>query len=181
MTKENVHFGLMGPGKVAGRFLAPALAKARGACLWSVLGRESERTHEFARTHQAKAPHSAFVNLDEFLKDPELDAVLIATPDNLHAECAIAALEAGRPVLIEKPVCSSAAEAWRVADTAERTALPAGVGYHLRFHAGSAGWSIASTTAGSAHRFTCACNGRTARRLQRRTGAREMQPRHGGP
>jgi xylose dehydrogenase (NAD/NADP) len=133
---KTINFGLIGPGRVADQRLAPALGGSQQARLWSVLGRNGDHTSAFARKHDAKAAQPAFTDLKQFLADPDLDAVLIATPDHLHAEFAIAALESGHAAFIEKPITSNVAEAWPLVDAAVRTGLPAGVCYHLRFHEG---------------------------------------------
>ncbi len=58
--------------------------------------------------------------LDELLDDPELDAVVLATPVPTHAELAIAVAEAGKHCFVEKPLATTAADAERAVDAAER-------------------------------------------------------------
>jgi len=135
-SNECVRFGLIGPGKAASQFLAPALEQAQGARLWSVHGPNATRTLEFARKHGAESPRKAFVNVDEFLGDSELEAVLIATPDSTHADYITAALQSGKPVFVEKPMCATVSEGLRIADAALKLRIPVGVGYQLRHHLG---------------------------------------------
>jgi 1,5-anhydro-D-fructose reductase (1,5-anhydro-D-mannitol-forming) len=70
------------------------------------------------------------------LKDDELDAVIIASPDGLHASQAIAAAEAGKHVFVEKPMATELDDAKRMIDAAVANDVQLGVAYHLRWHAG---------------------------------------------
>jgi predicted dehydrogenase len=133
---REIRYGLVGTGSIADDAHAPALAAATNSCLWSVLGRSSDRAQIFAGKHQARGPKPAYSSLDEFLGDEALDAVIITVPDRLHFEYAKAALEAGKHVLVEKPMVTTAADAQVLVDLARRQGLILGVGYHLRFHPG---------------------------------------------
>lgn len=129
-------FALLGTGRISAWQLAPALALAGGARLWSVLSRDRTRAEAFARTHGAAAPQPAHDDLSTLLADPELDAVLVATPDGLHAAQSLAAIEAGKHVLVEKPMATSSADATRMVEAAARAGVRLGVAHHLRWHAG---------------------------------------------
>src|SRR4051812_7910388 len=67
-----------------------------------------------ARAQTAAAGAMVFPDPRSLIKSDRVGAVLIATPDATHGELALACLEAGKPVLCEKPLASSAAEALRV-------------------------------------------------------------------
>jgi predicted dehydrogenase len=66
------------------------------------------------------------------VEDPEIQVVDIATPNDLHAEMAIAAAEAGKHILCEKPLARSAAEAKRMLDAVERAGVVHLVGHQYR-------------------------------------------------
>ncbi len=88
-------------------------------------------------TDEAKALAAAvgaahFGDLDSCLASAKPDGAIIATPNQLHADHAVTCLEAGVPVLIEKPIADSLSAADRIADAAERTGLPVLVGHHRR-------------------------------------------------
>jgi predicted dehydrogenase len=134
--RREVRYGLVGTGSIADDAHAPALATATNSCLWSVLSRSRDRAENFARKHHAQGPKPATCSLGELLDDEALDAVIITVPDRLHFEYAKAALEAGKHVLIEKPMVTTAADALVLVDLARRQGLILGVGYHLRFHPG---------------------------------------------
>ncbi|HEX6937905.1 MAG TPA: Gfo/Idh/MocA family oxidoreductase [Longimicrobiales bacterium] len=71
---------------------------------------------------------------EEVLADPEIDAVVIATPAPAHAEMAIAALDAGKHVFVEKPLALGVADAERAAAAADRSAKILMVGHLLEYH-----------------------------------------------
>ena len=64
------------------------------------------------------------------------DAVVVASPNSMHAEHALAAIEAGRPVLIEKPMATTVEDAERIAAAAEAGGVKCAVAMNLRFHRG---------------------------------------------
>ena len=106
-----LRWGLVGPGRIAHRF-ADALAAVPGARLVAVTGRDADRAREFAsRWVQAGQMAAAGSDLNALLNDPEVDAVYVATPHSAHAEAVAAALRAGKPVLCEKPLAPTAAQA----------------------------------------------------------------------
>jgi predicted dehydrogenase len=75
--------------------------------------------------------HASYADL---LADPEIDAVYNPLPNGLHAEWSIAALEAGKHVLCEKPFTANATEAEAVAAAATRTGLVVMEAFHYRYH-----------------------------------------------
>jgi predicted dehydrogenase len=90
-----------------------------------------------AALEQAKtiAPHATLLtSVDAALCDPRIDAVVIATPAATHAALTCAALEAGKHVLVEKPMALSMADARLVAATAAKTRRVCLVGHLLVFH-----------------------------------------------
>jgi myo-inositol 2-dehydrogenase / D-chiro-inositol 1-dehydrogenase len=70
--------------------------------------------------------------LEELLAWPGVEAVVIASPNDLHADQALAALRAGKHVLVEKPLALDVAAARRVADAAKHTGLVLAVGLEMR-------------------------------------------------
>jgi predicted dehydrogenase len=93
-------FGIVGTGMIAG-YHAEAIAAARGARLVGVSGRSPESVAEFARKH---AVPFATTHLDELLGQPGLQVVCITTPSGAHLEPALAAMRAGKHVVVEKPL-----------------------------------------------------------------------------
>ncbi len=131
-----MNIGVLGTGSIADSNLAPALQRVEGAQLWSVLSRDRGRARRFARRHGAASLEPAHDSLETLLADPGLDAVVIATPDHLHAGQAIAAARAGKHVLVEKPMATTVAEGRAMVEACESAGVRLAVGYHLRWHAG---------------------------------------------
>ena len=131
-----VNFAIIGPGRIADNSLAPGLAGAPGARLWSVLSRDRNRAGQFAERHGAAASNPAHDRLDELLADAELDAVIVASPDRLHAEQTIAAARAGKHVLVEKPMATDIDSARGMVEACREAGVKLGVAYHMRWHAG---------------------------------------------
>ena len=126
-----LRLGLIGTGAFASRCLTPALRAAAGVRFHSVLSRDPERGHAFAAREGAGAAHA---ELERFLADPELDAVLVATPDPTHEAIVLAAAAARKHVLCEKPLATTAAAARRMRDACARAGVRLALGYHTRHH-----------------------------------------------
>ncbi len=131
-----MNLAILGTGGIAHARLAPAICHAEDVQLWSVLSRSPGRAAAFAKTHDARAPEPAHADLDVLLRDPELHAVVIATPDKLHAPQTIAAARAGKHVLVEKPMATSVEECEAMVQACEEAGVKLGVAYHLRWHQG---------------------------------------------
>jgi predicted dehydrogenase len=131
-----IHMGIIGLGGIADDQHAPALEKVDEACLWSVLSRDMEKAQRFAMKHGASAPKPAYSDLVSFLSDENLDAVIITSPDKLHAKYGLAAAEAGKHVLIEKPMSTDVHSCRMITDACARSDIRLGVAYHLRWHDG---------------------------------------------
>lgn len=106
-----VGFGYWGPN------LARNIAERPEFRLMGLCERDPERGMEFARRYPGCAVED---DLDALLLDPEVQAVSIATPPRTHFELARRALEAGKHVMVEKPLATSAAEAEELIEIATR-------------------------------------------------------------
>ncbi len=116
-SAKPVRWGVLGTANIArGQFL-PALRQADGVAA-AVAGRDPARTSAYA---QANEIGRAITGYQDLLADPDIDAVYIALPNALHAEWTIRALEAGKPVLCEKPLCGTLADTERVLTAARTT------------------------------------------------------------
>ncbi|MCK5147288.1 Gfo/Idh/MocA family oxidoreductase [bacterium] len=106
MQKKVFRWGIIGPGRIAHRF-AQGIKAAVDAELYAVASRDVARSRVFARNYGAEKAYASYVDL---LEDSKVDAVYIATPHCFHFDQALMALEAGKPVLCEKPLTVNAAQ-----------------------------------------------------------------------
>ena len=85
----------------------------------------------------AQFPHArATGDVEELLADPDLDAVVIATPVPMHAEMAVRVLNAGKHCFVEKPLAQSVADAERAVEAARESGRLLMVGHLLEYHPG---------------------------------------------
>ena len=129
--------GLLGVGD-AGSHHAHALvaAQAEGTLAWTAVGgRDIVKTAAKCRELGMSA-HARVVSPDELLGGEHCDAVIIATPDGLHFEHAMAAYAAGLHVLVEKPIALTLIHASDLVTTARDKERVLQVGYHRRHHVG---------------------------------------------
>jgi predicted dehydrogenase len=115
-----VRWGIVGTANIARRFFLPAVREAGGEVA-AVAGRDAERTTQWARDNMIGR---AVVGYQGLIDDPGVDALYIPLPNALHGEWTIRALRAGKPVLCEKPLTGSLAEAERVLAVARETGTP---------------------------------------------------------
>ena len=127
---------ILGPGGIADDQHAPAVVAHPDATLWSVLSRSAERGADFARRHGLMSPNPVHTSLGTLLDDSELDGVIIATPDRLHEEQTIAAAQAGKHILLEKPMATSLEACDRMHEACEQAGVKLAMAYHHRWHAG---------------------------------------------
>ena len=97
----------------------------------SLIGRRREPTQEVADKYGI--PHVA-TDLAESLALPEVDAVILCTPTQMHAEQSIQCLQAGKHVQVEIPLCDNLADGQRVAEVQKKTGLVAMCGHTRRFN-----------------------------------------------
>jgi predicted dehydrogenase len=127
VTPPPVRWGLIGCGDVAAKRVAAALRDAEGSELVAVARARAELAAEFAERHGARRWHAGW---RELLRDPEVDAVYLATPVRLHAEQAVAAAESGKHVLCEKPMALDPAGCRAMIDAARSAGVRLGVAYY---------------------------------------------------
>jgi predicted dehydrogenase len=112
-----VRWGFLGAGGIAGK-LAQDLAGTPGNVLAAVAARDAGRAADFADRFGAGAARP-YGDYRALVEDPDVDVVYIATTHPMHREQALLAIGAGKPVLIEKPVCLNAGDAAEVFGAAE--------------------------------------------------------------
>ncbi|MFJ5559659.1 Gfo/Idh/MocA family oxidoreductase [Streptomyces sp. NPDC093250] len=121
MTGTPLRVGLVGYGLAGSVFHAPLIAATKGLALDTVVTSNPERQQQaraaFPDVRIAATPNELFDRADE------LDLIVIASPNKTHVPLATAALEAGLPVVVDKPIAGTAAEARALAALAEERGL----------------------------------------------------------
>ncbi len=112
-----VRWGIIGTANIARAAFLPGLRSAGGVAA-AVAGRDAGRTGEFASENGVERSITGYQPL---IDDPDVDALYIPLPNALHAEWTIRALEAGKPVLCEKPLCGTLPDTERVLAVARQT------------------------------------------------------------
>ena len=101
--KENYNWAILGAGRISRKF-ASGLKELSNARCYAVAARSWERAEAFRAEHGFEKAYGSY---EEMLADPEVDAVYIATTNNVHFEHTMMCLEAGKAVLCEKPFASN--------------------------------------------------------------------------
>jgi len=128
---QSVRWGLIGCGDIARRRVAPALRALPNCELLAVSRARAEHAESFAREFGAGRWYADWRLL---LADADVEAVYIATPVHLHAQQTVAAAEAGKHVLCEKPMAMSVAECDRMIAACAANDVQLGVAYYRRFY-----------------------------------------------
>jgi predicted dehydrogenase len=130
-----IRFGIAGFGIHAVRRLMPGFALARNCKVVALARRDSNKAREAAA--QYGIPH-VFASTEELSRCPEVDAVLVATPNARHLQDVLTAVAAGKPVLCEKPMGMNADECRRMVEAARNAGVLLGVAQVFRFEESTA-------------------------------------------
>ena len=104
----SVKWGVLGTANIAKCCTIPGMMMADNCELFAVAGRSSSKAQNYAQEFGFKKYYEGY---EKLLEDPEVQAVYIPLPNNLHKEWVIKALKAGKHVLCEKPLALNAADA----------------------------------------------------------------------
>jgi predicted dehydrogenase len=126
-TPAEVRWGLIGCGDIAAKRVAGALRDTPASALVAVARRRADLAEAFARQHGARR---SYADWHDLVRDPEIDAVYVATPVRLHPEHTIAAAEAGKHVLCEKPMALDVDGCQRMIAAARANRVRLGVAYY---------------------------------------------------
>lgn len=107
---KQFQFGILGAGSIAHKF-CDAVGKVDGACVAAVASKEQKRAWRFAKRHQIE---DFYDNYEQLLAREDLDAIYIATTHNFHYENIMRCLEHDKPVLCEKSMVPTAAQAQEI-------------------------------------------------------------------
>src|SRR4051794_27490191 len=116
---QEIRWGIVGPGRIA-QSVVNDFAVVDGARVVAVASRSLDRAQAFAARHAIERAHGSYA---EILGDPDVDVLYIATPHPQHQAIALAALRAGKALLVEKSFTATAAGAVEVVNLARETGV----------------------------------------------------------
>jgi len=129
MTLNEVNWGIIGCGNVTELKSGPAFNKVERSKLVAVMRRNAALAEDYAKRHSVPKWYSDGL---ELINDPDVNAVYIATPPDTHASYAIAAMRAGKPVYVEKPMARNYQECQEMIRVSKETGIQLFVAYYRR-------------------------------------------------
>lgn len=126
---DRIRAGIIGAGAISQIVHLPIFVERKDVEVVALADRDVHKAETLSRRYDVPV----VVDPDDMLELDELDAVVLCTPNHLHEEMAIAALEAGKHVLVERPLASTSKGAARVLEVAEKSGRVLSVGLPHRF------------------------------------------------
>jgi len=126
---HTVRWGIIGCGNVTEVKSGPGFQETPHSRLVHVMRRQGELARDYARRHDVPAWSD---NAGTLIRDPQVDAVYVATPPGNHLDYALACAEAGKPCYVEKPMARNHDECVRMVAAFEAAKLPLFVAYYRR-------------------------------------------------
>jgi predicted dehydrogenase len=125
-----IRYGILGFGLHAVRRLMPGFELARNCRVTALSRRNLEEARASSKQYGIA---QAFDSTEQLCRSPEVDAVLVTTPNSCHLNDVLLAISCGKPVLVEKPMGMNAAECKRMVEAAKKAKLLLGVAQVFRF------------------------------------------------
>ncbi|NTV79916.1 MAG: Gfo/Idh/MocA family oxidoreductase, partial [Candidatus Aminicenantes bacterium] len=128
---RKVGWGILGCAGIAEKAFIPAVLASRNGFLAAIAARDEARAKDWGVRYDI---HTVLRTYQDLVEDPAVDAVYIPLPNDLHAEWAIRAAQAGKHVLCEKPLAMNAAEAQAMIAAAAAAGVLLMEGFMYKFH-----------------------------------------------
>jgi predicted dehydrogenase len=128
-ASKTIGWGIIGCGAVTESKSGPGFQKARGSRLVAVMRRTAERASDYAARHGVPRWYD---DAQALVRDPEVDAVYVATPPSSHREYTLLAARAGKPVYVEKPMALNFGECEEMIAACREAGVPLFVAYYRR-------------------------------------------------
>ena len=126
---QKIKWGIIGCGDVTELKSGPAFNKVNDSELVAVMRRDGAKAKDYAYRH--KVP-KWYDDAGLLINDPDINAIYIATPPSSHESYTLAAIEAGKPVYVEKPMAMNYVTASNMADTAAANNIKLSVAHYRR-------------------------------------------------
>jgi predicted dehydrogenase len=127
---SKIHWGLLSTARI-NRSLIPPIHQSKQSELVAVASRDQAQASAYAHEWGIPTAHGSY---EALLADPKVDVIYISLPNSLHPEWTIKALEAGKHVLCEKPICLSVAEMDQITDAVASTGKVVAEAFMYRHH-----------------------------------------------
>ncbi|MEO5681376.1 MAG: Gfo/Idh/MocA family oxidoreductase [Chitinophagaceae bacterium] len=126
---EKINWGILGCGDVTEVKSGPAFNKVADSALLAVMRRDGAKAADYARRHGVPKWYD---DAQALIDDPEVNAIYIATPPQSHEEYTLRALNAGKPVYVEKPMSINSASAERMLQASLETGIKLSVAHYRK-------------------------------------------------
>jgi len=126
---NSIRWGMIGCGDVTEVKSGPAFNKVNNSSLVAVMRRDAAKAKDYAERHHVPKWYS---NASDVINDDDINAIYIATPPAYHEEYALAAIHAGKPVYIEKPMALNFESANMIAKVASEKNIKVSVAHYRR-------------------------------------------------
>lgn len=128
-----IRWGIIGAGGIALRRTLPILSEVTNAEVIAIMDKKSNDMIHIATKYYIP---NIYENEDDLLRNPDIDAVYVASPVCFHKEQAMKVLSSGKHLLLEKPIGLNAAEAKELAEFSKTVSVKSGTAMVMRFHDG---------------------------------------------
>lgn len=131
MREGHLRWGILGAARIALRRVLPALQRSDRSSIVAIASRDRARAQDVARQFTIPKVHESY---DALLADQEIDAVYIPLPNNLHHRWTLRSAAAGKHVLCEKPLATSAQQAEEMVEACREHGVLLQEAFMHRFH-----------------------------------------------
>ncbi|WP_247236584.1 Gfo/Idh/MocA family protein [Telluribacter sp. SYSU D00476] len=132
--ERKLGIALVGLGKYSEGELAPALEETKLCRLAGIVTGTPEKAEKWKKKYNIPAENIYnYQNFDQIRDNPEIDIVYVVLPNSMHAEYTIRAAQAGKHVICEKPMATSAADCQKMIDACNKAGKKLAIGYRLHF------------------------------------------------
>lgn len=126
---KTINWGIIGCGDVTEIKSGPAFNKVKNSSLVAVMRRNADKAKDYASRHNVPR---WYTDAGQLINDPEINAIYVATPPLSHEEYTIAALRAGKPVYVEKPMAVDTEAGMRMMNAATENHMKLAVAHYRR-------------------------------------------------
>ena len=130
-TDRKVGWGILGTARIGLRAVIPAIQQCTNGTVIGIASRSSSKAQETARSLGIRNSYASYI---ELINSPEIDAVYIPLPNNMHREFAVLAAEKGKHVLCEKPLAINSSECEEMIHACEHHHVWLMEAFMYRFH-----------------------------------------------